>query len=241
MGGLLFDWICTLELTASGRSSRAAAFVVLGLSIGTAIGLAHYVFRVAWVTVVDGFRTGRQLNLTQPVTKLGRGDHLPLPFLGPANKDLDNEHLIIRRMPDGSFCLEDNRSKLGTRLNGRPVTGPMPLKDGDIIRLGTNLVCFNERRRRRSDELEPAAENAALPPAAPPPPASPLPSPPRPPGSAEKAFRRPRGHGRSRRGRRPRRLNGDSVKVVALWIAATCRRFRYCNATGPNRHNPLQS
>ena len=31
IGGLLFDWIYNLELTASGRSSRAAAFVVLGL------------------------------------------------------------------------------------------------------------------------------------------------------------------------------------------------------------------
>ena len=126
VGGLLFDWIYNLGLTASGRSSRAAAFVVLGLSIGAAIGLAHVVFRVAWLTVVDGFRTGRQLNLTQSVTILGRGDHLPLPFLGPTNKDLEAEHLTIRRMPDGSYCLEDNHSKLGTRLNSQPLTGRRP-------------------------------------------------------------------------------------------------------------------
>lgn len=183
IGGLLFDWIGKLELTESGRSSRAAAFVALGLLIGAAIGLAHVVFRVAWLTVVDGYRTGRQLNLTQPVTVLGRGDHLPLPFLGPTNKDLESEHLSIRRMPDGSYCLEDNHSMLGTRLNSQPVAGSMPLADGDVIRLGTNLVRFNERRRRRG-EAAPVAAIAASPSPAPPPP----PSPPAAPSSADKVF-----------------------------------------------------
>ena len=180
IGGFLFDWIYYLELTAtSGRSCRATAFVVLGLTIGAAIGLAHVVFRVAWLTVVDGYRTGRQLNLTQPATILGRGDHLPLPFLGPTNKDLDAEHLTIRRMPDGSYCLEDNHSKLGTRLNSQPVSLPTPLHDGDIIRLGTNLVRFNARRRRGKDPL-PASEIAPAPP--------PPPAPPAAPSSADKVF-----------------------------------------------------
>jgi hypothetical protein len=187
IGGLLFDWIYDLALTASsGRSCRAAAFVVLGLLIGAAIGLAHVVFRVAWLTVVDGYRTGRQLNLTQPVTILGRGDHLPLPFLGPSNKDLDAEHLTIRRMPDGSYCLEDNRSKLGTRLNSQPVAGATALHDGDIIRLGTNLVRFNARRRR-SGEAAPAAAVPASPQPAPPA-LPPAPHPPPAPSSAAKVF-----------------------------------------------------
>jgi hypothetical protein len=183
IGGLLFDWIYNLELTESGRSSRAAAFVVLGLMIGAAIGLAQVVFRIAWLTVVDGYRTGRQLNLTLPVTILGRGDHLPLPFLGPTNKDLEAEHLMIRRMPDGSYCLEDNHSKLGTRLNSQPLSGLMPLQDGDVIRLGTNLVRFNERRHR-SGETPPIM--ASLPSQQPSPP--PPPPPPSAPSSADKVF-----------------------------------------------------
>jgi hypothetical protein len=168
VGGLLFDWIVNLELTDSGRSSRAAALVVLGLSIGAAIGLAHFVFRVAWLTVVDGYGTGRQLNLTQSATILGRGDHLPLPFLGPGNMDLDSEHLSIRRMPDGSYCLEDNHSKLGTRINSQAANGLTPLKDGDIIRLGTNLVRFNQRQRSRG-EAAPITTNPPSPPPVPPP------------------------------------------------------------------------
>jgi hypothetical protein len=179
VGGLLFNWICELNLTESGAASRAAGFVVLGFSIGAAIGLAHVVFRVAWLTVVDGYRTGRQLNLTQPVTVLGRGDHVPLPFLGPTNKDLDAEHTLVRRMNDGSYCLEDNHSRLGTRLNGQVLTGATPLADGDIIRVGTNLVRFNQRHRRRG-ELQPQV--AAVP-------SVPLPPlPPTPPSSADKVF-----------------------------------------------------
>ena len=82
-------------------------------------------------------------------------------------------------MPDGSYCLEDNHSKLGTRLNSQAVTGPAPLKDGDVIRLGTNLVRFNERRRREKGATA-AGELAAAP--LPPPP------PPPPPSSADKVF-----------------------------------------------------
>ena len=57
---------------------------------------------------LDGYRTGRQLNLTRPVTVLGRAEHLPLPFLGPMNKEVEQEHLTIFRCPDGSYALEDH-------------------------------------------------------------------------------------------------------------------------------------
>jgi hypothetical protein len=186
VGGMLFNWICDLKLTDSGAASRAAGFVVLGFAIGAAIGLAHVVFRTAWLTVVDGYRTGRQLTLTNPLTVLGRGDHVPLPFLGPMNKDLDAEHALVRRMNDGSYCLEDNRTRLGTRLNGQVLTGATPLADGDIIRVGTNLVRFNQRHRRRGESL-PQATPATASPAIPLPPLPPAPPPP-PQSSADKVF-----------------------------------------------------
>ncbi len=98
--------------------------------------------------MLDGYRAGRQLILSQRVTFLGRGDHLPLPFLGPMNKDVESEHLKITRQPNGQFVLEDNHSRLGTRLNSRPIQGPTPLADGNVIKFGTNFVRFNERRKR---------------------------------------------------------------------------------------------
>jgi len=92
------------------------------------------------------------LILSRQVTILGKAEHLPLPFLGPMNKDLEPEHLRIIRQASGSFALEDNRSRLGTRLNNKPAQGQVALKDGDVIKFGTNFVRFNERHRKSGAE-----------------------------------------------------------------------------------------
>ena len=146
IGGILFDVVRQAIASPTGMSSRAVAFVVLGMCIGALVGLAQIVLKEAWLTVLDGYRAGRQLILSQRVTFLGRGDHLPLPFLGPMNKDVESEHLKITRQPNGQFVLEDNHSRLGTRLNSRPIQGPTPLADGNVIKFGTNFVRFNERQ-----------------------------------------------------------------------------------------------
>lgn len=169
LGGLLFDVIQKGVVHGSGMSSRAAGFVVLGIAIGALIGLVQVVLKDAWLTVLDGYRPGRQLILSRPVTALGRGDHLPLPFLGPMNAGIKSEHVRIIRQSNGAFVLEDNQSKLGTRLNNSPVAQPTPLKDGDVIKFGTNFVRFNERRRNKGQEpITPAFQGQVR--AAPPPP-----------------------------------------------------------------------
>jgi pSer/pThr/pTyr-binding forkhead associated (FHA) protein len=121
------------------------------------------------------------LILSQPVTTLGRAEHLALPFLGMMNKEIELEHLKITRQTGGRFVLEDNRSRLGTRLNNQPVQGPMPLKDGDVIKFGTNFVRFNERHKRAGQpELAPpkAAFSGRIAPPPPPPICSPAGGPP---------------------------------------------------------------
>jgi len=150
LGGLLF--IPIYHLIGSDMSSRATGFVILGVCIGAMIGLAQVVLKDAWLTVLDGYRAGRQLILSQQITVLGKAEHLPLPFLGPMNKDLEPEHLRIMRLSSGSFVLEDNRSRLGTRLNNKPAQGQVALRDGDVIKFGTNFVRFNERHRKAGAE-----------------------------------------------------------------------------------------
>ena len=142
LGGSLFG---LLVRPGAEMASRAFAFVVLGLAIGALIGLTHVVMRRGWLTVLDGFRPGRQLILDQVVTGLGRGDHLPLPLLGPSSADLEAEHARITRRPDGFFVVEDLGTRLGTLLNGQRLLGPVVLTDGDLLRLGGNIVRFNDR------------------------------------------------------------------------------------------------
>jgi hypothetical protein len=148
VGGLLFDPLTRLIASPTGMASRATAFVILGLCIGTGIGLVQVVLKEAWLTVLDGYRPGRQLILAQPVTVLGRAEHIALPFLGNMSRDLELEHAAIVRQPNGDFVIEDRGSKIGTRVNNQPSQGRTLLRDGDVIKLGANMIRFNERQHR---------------------------------------------------------------------------------------------
>jgi hypothetical protein len=154
LGGLLGGVFFVLLADASGMGARATAFVVLGISIATLVGLANVVLKDAWVTVLDGFRPGSELILTKPVTLLGRGDHLPLPLLGVASREVEGEHARIIRTPEGHYIIEDNRSRIGTVLNSRQIRGPVVLADGDLIKLGGNILRFHARCHQ---ETRPAA------------------------------------------------------------------------------------
>jgi hypothetical protein len=149
LGGILFDPIAA---AGSDTPSRVTAFVILGLSVGAMIGLAHVVFKEAWVTVVDGYRPGRQLILTSSVTYLGRGDHLALPFVGYSGRDLESEHAKIVRRSDGQYVCEDTGTRIGTKVNHQAIRSPVLLQDGDLIRLGPNIIRFSHRQRDASRE-----------------------------------------------------------------------------------------
>jgi len=178
VGGMLFDPIQKLVASGSGMSSRAIAFVVLGLAIGACIGFAQVALKEAWLTVVDGYRPGRQLILSRPVTILGRAEHLPLPFIGQMNKDVALEHAKVIRQGDGGFVLEDLNAGPRIALNRQPLVSPTRLSDGDVIKLGPNVIRFNERHARSGGNVsgqsnqghaQPKTQAVTVPPPPPPP------------------------------------------------------------------------
>lgn len=148
VGGLLFDPLATLMGSTTGMSSRATALVVLGVAVGACVGLAQVVFKEAWLTVVDGYRPGRQVILSQRVTTLGRAEHVTLPFLGVSNTGIGSEQVTVTRERDEGFWLVDHGGGPPTMLNHRPISGAVRLANGDIIKLGPNVIRFNERRAR---------------------------------------------------------------------------------------------
>lgn len=143
IGGILFDLIAG---PGTEMASRALAFTTLGIAIGALVGLTHVVLKRAWLTILDGFRPGRQLILDQVTTVLGRADHLPLPLVGPAARDVENEHAQIIRRSDGTYLVEDRGTRIGTLLNGERLAGPVILRDGDLLRLGGNILRFNQHQ-----------------------------------------------------------------------------------------------
>src|SRR5262249_39007688 len=134
-------------------SSRAFAFVLLGLFIGLALGLVQVLLKEAWLTVEAGFRAGRQLILTDEGTTLGTSEKASLIFIAYGARGVEQIHLRVRRKEGGRYLLEDNRSRSGTLLNGAPLEEPAHLEDGDLIQLGVNKVRYNERNVRSRESL----------------------------------------------------------------------------------------
>jgi hypothetical protein len=156
LGGLLggFTFVPISWLIGSPMSSRAFAFVLLGLSIGLFVGLVQVLLKEAWLSVEEGFRPGRQLILTQDLITMGTSEKASLIFIAYGAKGVEPIHVQITRSPDGRYVLQDNQSRTGTLLNGKPIAGPMLLRDGDTIQFGVNVVRFRERVRR-ADADEP--------------------------------------------------------------------------------------
>jgi hypothetical protein len=150
LGGLFFNPVSWM--IGSPISSRAFAFVVLGLCIGLFLSLVQVLFKEAWLTVEEGFRPGRQLILDQPVVTMGTSEKANLIFIAYGAKGVEPVHLRIRRKKKtGEYVLHDNDSRAGTLLNGEAIDRPCVLENGDVIQLGINKVRFQERTRRRND------------------------------------------------------------------------------------------
>ena len=144
LGGILIPVLGWIP-SRTGIFGQALGLVALGMCIGAFVAFVKVALREAWLTVEDGYRPGRELILTEPVTVLGRGEHVELPFFSRPGQDLEPEHARIIRHGDGHYDIEDNRTRLGTRINGQPIAGTCPLKDDDVIQVGANIVRFRER------------------------------------------------------------------------------------------------
>jgi hypothetical protein len=148
IGGLLLDRLKLMVSSELTLFSGAVAFVILGMCIGVLIGVVKVALKQAWLTVLDGYRNGRQLILAEDSAVLGRAEYAALPFMGRHDMaELELEHARIRRQPDGRFLIEDNYTRTGVRVNDIRVDGRVFLKDGDIIKLGMNQVRFSQRLR----------------------------------------------------------------------------------------------
>jgi len=160
VGGLLFDPISSTLESSTDIASRATAFVILGLCVGALIGLANFVLKRAWLTVLDGHGVGRQHVLDKGIIYLGRGDHLPMPFRGKQNSELESEHAKIAYESDGTYTVQDNNTRLGVTVRSaderenQSVSQPRRLKDGDVIKFGSNLVRFNERHKTATRDTQ---------------------------------------------------------------------------------------
>jgi adenylate cyclase len=75
------------------------------------------------------------------VVRIGRAEHNDVVLTDGA---ASREHAMIRRDGDGACVLVDSGSRNGTTLNGRAVTAPQRLKDGDTVAVGRQQLHFHD-------------------------------------------------------------------------------------------------
>jgi hypothetical protein len=145
LGGLPFNFL--IGNPSLPNSSLTASLVILGMCIGSMIGLAQVILKEAWLKVEEGFRAGRELMLSKNETTIGRAEGCDLGLFGdPAIGKLharillkNNRYLLAQEVEEGETYVNDE--PMGPR--------PVPLRSGDRIRLGKSVLRFGERQKRR--------------------------------------------------------------------------------------------
>ena len=90
------------------------------------------------LTVRGGSQDGMELELTEPVTRLGRGLQADV-VLEDATVSRRHALIVLR---DGAVTLHDDNSLNGTWRNDERVDEGVVLEDGDVIRLGTATLRY---------------------------------------------------------------------------------------------------
>jgi pSer/pThr/pTyr-binding forkhead associated (FHA) protein len=90
------------------------------------------------LTVRGGSQDGAELELVEPVTRIGRGLQSDLVIEDPT---VSRRHAIVV-LGDGTATLHDDNSLNGTWCNGERVTDGVVLRDGDVIALGAATLRY---------------------------------------------------------------------------------------------------
>lgn len=151
LGGMLYIILGGLLSRLFGRasediySSSAWGFVALGACIGLFIGLAQIILKEAWVKVEAGFRPGRELILTKEQTVIGRAEGCDIGLFGDPSIAKQHARIVLKGQ---RYVLELMDNSAEAFVNDQPVGATTPLRSGDLIRVGKNLLRFGERHKK---------------------------------------------------------------------------------------------
>jgi MFS family permease len=127
------------------RSNLAIGLVILGICIGLFVGLAQVMLKEAWIKVEQGFRPGREMMLSKDETTIGRAEACDIGLFGDNQIERMHARILVQ---DNRYVLADSGTPGGTYLNDQRIGGPTPLRSGDLIRVGRNVLRFGERQKR---------------------------------------------------------------------------------------------
>jgi serine phosphatase RsbU (regulator of sigma subunit) len=109
--------------------------------------LGHY------LVVLEGAEPGRRLEVSEVPVTIGRD---PQQTLSLADAELSRRHARISLVNDEAV-VEDLRSTNGTFVDGKRITGAWTLKQGHLLRVGSQTLRYERRSKRdveRAEELD---------------------------------------------------------------------------------------
>jgi hypothetical protein len=145
LGGLLFD---PLDLVlGSGRigadSSRLIGFAVIGLAVGTMIGVVELLTRDAWLRMIEGPLAGKEFLMFRDVMNIGASPKSEIYLFN--DPKVAQTHATIRMV--GDQCEISARDRINPLLvNGQSVRTSR-LRQGDRIQIGDTSFLFEQRQR----------------------------------------------------------------------------------------------
>lgn len=98
---------------------------------------------------LNGPRTGQSKEIAPDGARIGRETDNDIQLLIGG---VSRYHAKISRNPAGKWCIEDLGSTNGTTLNGNPLTMSAPLKDGDVILIGDQVLRFGEENAAAAEK-----------------------------------------------------------------------------------------
>ncbi len=86
--------------------------------------------------VFEEKKSGQTFKASGVRIRIGRGTECELRPVSAGDTSVSRVHSELTLKPDGKFVIRDARSRNGTLVNGRPLTGEHSLRMGDSITLG---------------------------------------------------------------------------------------------------------
>jgi hypothetical protein len=143
LGGMLFDPVASAA--KADWISRLMGICAVGAGVGFFVGLVENLAKDAWIRVAAGRLSGKQFIAYRNPTVIGSDVSCDV-FLF-RDESVARQHAAIWKSGSG-FEIEDLTTGGGTLVNNIPVKRAK-LRAGDQIRIGGNLLIFEEKERRR--------------------------------------------------------------------------------------------
>jgi phosphoserine phosphatase RsbU/P len=124
--------------------------IVAGRALGGQLAsdaIGHY------FVVLQGAEPGRLIEITSTPVTIGRDSQQTLVV---ADAELSRRHARFT-LANGAAVVEDLRSTNGTFVEGKRIAAPVTLRQGEVIRIGSQVFRYEQRSRRdaeRAGELD---------------------------------------------------------------------------------------